>query len=101
MTEEELSTRTTNTEVAMVARALTEAGYVSEPDPANNSTNAPAYLKVFCQGIPKSKRVDYVNLVFGGTGGTQVKIEGEETTYPVPAKLKALVERVRHNLPCA
>jgi hypothetical protein len=55
VTEEELSTSTTNTEVATVARALGEAGYVSEPDPANNSTNAPAYLKIFCQGIPKSK----------------------------------------------
>jgi hypothetical protein len=45
--------------------------------------------------------VDYLNFAFGGSGGTQVTIEGEETTYPVPTKLKALVERVRHNLPCA
>ncbi len=87
--------------VAAVAQALTEAGYVSEPDHANNATNAPAYLKVFCKGIPENKRVDYLNLVFSGTGGEQVKIEGEETIYTVPAKLKALVDRVRHNLPCA
>ena len=86
--------------VAEVTQALTEAGYLSEPDQANNSTNAAAYLKVFSKGIPKNKRVDYLNLVFGGAGGEQVKIEGEETTYIVPAKLKALVDRVRHNLPC-
>ena len=87
--------------VAAVTQALTEAGYVSEPDQANNTTNAPAYLKVFCKGIPKSKRVDYLNLVFSAAGGEQVKIEGEETTYTVPAKLKALVERVQYKLPCA
>ena len=87
--------------VAAVTQALTEAGYISEPDQPNNTTNAPAYLKVFCKSIPKSKRVDYLNLVFGGAGGEQVKIEGEETMYTVPAKVKALVDRVRHNLPCA
>ena len=52
-------------------------------------------------GIPKSKRVDYLNLLFSGAGGEQVQIEGEETIYTVPAKLKVLVERVRYNLPCA
>ncbi len=87
--------------VAAVTQALAEAGYVAEPDTANNATNAPAYLKVFCKGIPKNKRVDYLNLVFGGTGGEQVKIEGEEGVYTLPAKLKSLVDRVRYNLPCA
>jgi hypothetical protein len=86
--------------VNTVTRALTAAGYVSEPDPANNASNAPAYLKVFCQGIPKNRRVDNLNLVFSGTSCERVTIEGEETTYIVPADLKALVERVRYNLPC-
>ena len=44
--------------------------------------------------------MDYLNLLFSGAGG-QVQIEGEETIYTVPAKLKVLVERVRYNLPCA
>jgi hypothetical protein len=87
--------------VLSVTRALVAVGYASEPDQANNTTSAPAYLKVFCKDIPKLKRVDYLNLVFGGTGGEQVTIEGEETVYTVPANLKALVERVQHNLPCS
>ena len=87
--------------VATVTRALAEAGYVSEPDPVNNTSNAPAYLKVFCKDIPKNKRVDFLNLVFSGTGCEQVTIEGEETIYTFSAKLTALVERVRYNLPCA
>jgi len=87
--------------VNTVARALTAAGYLSESDPANNASNAPAYLKVFCKGIPKNKRVDYLNLVFSGTGSEQVKIEGEETVYTIPANLKSLVERVQYNLPCS
>ena len=87
--------------VNTVTRALTAAGYASEPDPANNTSTAPAYLKVFCKGIPKNKRVDFLNLVFGETGGDQVNIEGEETVYTIPANLKALVERVQYNLPCS
>ena len=86
--------------VDTVARALTAAGYASEPDQANNTSSAAAYLKVFCKGIPKNKRVDFLNLVFSGTGGEQVTIEGEETIYDIPANLKALIERVRYNLPC-
>ena len=65
--------------VGTVTRALTAAGYASEPDPANNTSNAPAYIKVFCKGIPKNKRVDYLNLVFSGTNGEYVTIEGEDT----------------------
>lgn len=87
--------------VNTVTRALTEAGYVSEPDPANNTSHAPEYLKVFCKGVPKNKRVDFLNLVFSETGSDQVKIEGEETVYTIPTNLKALVERVQHNLPCS
>jgi hypothetical protein len=87
--------------ISVVTRALTGAGYASEPDLANNASNAPAYLKVFCQGIPKNRRVDYLNLVFGGTDGERVSIEGEETIYTIPADLNALVERIRFNLPCA
>lgn len=87
--------------VDTVIQALTAAGYASEPDQANNVSNAPAYLKVFCKGSPKNKRVDFLNLVFGGTAGEQVKIEGEETAYDIPANLKALVERVKFNLPCS
>lgn len=86
--------------VAEVTRALAEAGYVSESDPANNVTSAPAYLKVFCKGISKNKRVDYLNLVFSGNAGEQVTIEGEETSFPVPSKTKDLVERIRYKLPC-
>lgn len=83
-----------------VSHALSQAGYACEPDPANNVTNAPAYLKVFCKGIPKNERVDYLNLVFGGISGERVEIEGEETPYTVPAKLKALVQRIQYKLPC-
>lgn len=86
--------------VNTVTRALTEAGYVSEPDPANNASDAPAYLKVFCKDLPKRRRVNFLNLVFGGIGSEQVKLEGEETIYTIPTNLKALVERVRNNLPC-
>jgi hypothetical protein len=85
--------------VDTVIRALTAAGYVSESDPANNASNAPVYLKVFCKGIPKNKRVDYLNLVFRGTSSEQVEIEGEETVYTIPANLKSLVERIQYNLP--
>jgi hypothetical protein len=85
--------------VDTVARALTAAGYVSEPDPENNTWNAPAYLKVFSQHIPKHSRVDYLNLVFSGTNCERVAIEGEQTTYDIPANLPALVERVQNNLP--
>jgi hypothetical protein len=87
--------------VNSVTRALAEAGYVSEPDPANNSSNAPAYLKVFCQNVPKKSRVDFLNLVFDGPSGERAIIEGEEMVYIIPANLKALVERIRYNLPCA
>ena len=87
--------------VNTVIRALSTAGYACESDPANNASNAPAYLKVFCKVIPKNKRVDYLNLVFGGTGSEQVRIEGEDTAYTIPADLKSLVERVQYNLPCA
>jgi hypothetical protein len=87
--------------VATVTRALADAGYVSEPDPANNTSNAPEYLRVFCKDVPKRNRVDYLNLVFIGIGGEQVTIEGEETIYTLPADLKVLVERVRYNLPCS
>ena len=87
--------------VDAVIRALAEAGYVSEPDPANNTSNAPAYLKVFCKGIPKHKRVDYLNLVFDGTDGERVTLEGETTIYAMPKDLKVLVERLRYKLPCA
>jgi hypothetical protein len=86
--------------VDTVTRALTAAGYASEPDPANNVLNAPAYLRVFCQGIPRSKRVDNLNLVFSGTSCERVIVEGEEEYYTLPSDLKALVERVRYNLPC-
>jgi len=86
--------------VDAVTRALAEAGYVSEPDPANNTSNAPAYLKVFCKGLPKNKRVDYLNLVFGETSGEQVTVEGENAIYVIPKELQALVERVRFKLPC-
>ena len=86
--------------VDTVTHALTAAGYASEPDPANNTSNASVYLKIFCKDIPKNKRVDFLNLVFSGTGGEQVTIEGEETIYDIPANLKALIERVRYNLPC-
>jgi len=85
----------------MIAHALTAAGYASEPDQANNTSNAPGYLKVFCKSTPKNKRVDYLNLVFIGTGSEQVTIEGEETAYTIPASLKALVEPVQYNLPCS
>ena len=87
--------------VNSVARALTTAGYISEPDSANNTSNAPAYLKVFCQGIPKGGRVDNLNLVFVGAGCERVTIEGEEDCYTLPTDLKSLVERVQHNLPCS
>lgn len=87
--------------VNTVTRALTAAGYASEPDPENNASNAPAYLKVFCKDIPKRRRVDFLNIVFNGPGGEQVTIEGEETVYTMPANLKALVERIQHNLPCS
>ena len=87
--------------VDAVIRALAEAGYVSEPDPANNTSNALAYLKVFCKGIPKNKRVAYLNLVFGGTGGEQVTLEGEDAIYVIPKDLKALLKRLRYKLPCA
>jgi len=87
--------------VDIVARALTAAGYVSEPDPANNTSSAPAYLKVFCQDIPKHRRVDYLNLVFSGTNCERAMIEGEGTTYDIPANLTALVERVQNKLACA
>ncbi len=87
--------------VDTVARALTAAGYASEPDPTNNASNAPEYLKVFCRDVPKRKQVDFLNLVFSDTGGEQVTIEGEETVYAIPNDLKALVVRVRYNLPCA
>lgn len=86
--------------VADLAQALSEAGYVSEPDPTNNITNAPAYLKVFCKGISKNKRVDYLNLVFSGNTGERVTIEGEETSFSVPAQTRELVERIRYKLPC-
>jgi hypothetical protein len=85
--------------VDLVARALTAAGYVSEPDPTNNTGNAPAYLKVFSRDIPKHKRVDYLNLVFSGPNCERVVIEGEETHYGIPANLAALVGRVQNNLP--
>lgn len=94
-----MSTDSPQALVELVARALTAAGYVSEPDPTNNTGNAPAYLKVFCQGIPKHKRVDYLNLVFSGPNCERVTIEGEETNYDIPANVTALVERVRNNLP--
>jgi hypothetical protein len=87
--------------VDTVARALTAAGYVSEPDHANNTSNAPAYLKVFCKDIPKRRRVDYLNLVFNGTSCERVTIEGEKAIYVIPNDLKALVDRVQYNLPCA
>ena len=45
--------------VDTVTQALMAAGYVSEPDPANNASNAPAYLKVFCKDVPKNRRVDF------------------------------------------
>lgn len=86
--------------VADVVRALAEAGYASEPDPANNVANAPAYLKVFCKNLSKYERVDYLNLVFSGTAGDEVTIEGEETSFSIPAKTKDLVERIRYKLPC-
>jgi hypothetical protein len=85
--------------VNSVTRALTAAGYASEPDPTNNVSNAPAYLKVFCESIPKNRRVDYLNLVFGGANWETVVIEGEERCYTIPTDLKALVERIRYNLP--
>ncbi len=87
--------------VNTVTRALTAEGYMSEPDPQNNAANAPDYLKVFCKGMPKNRRVDYLNLVCSGTGGEQVQVEGEETIYTIPAYLKTFVERVQYNLPCA
>jgi hypothetical protein len=87
--------------VDTVTRALAAAGYASEPDPANNTSNAPAYMKVFCKDIPKNKRVDYLNLVFSENGGEHVVIEGEPTDYAIPNNLNALVERVKHNLPCS
>jgi hypothetical protein len=87
--------------VDTVTRALSAAGYASEPDPANNVSNAPAYLKVFCKDVSKHRRVDFVNLVFGGPTGEQVTIEGNDTVYAVPGGLKALIERLQHNLPCS
>ncbi|HEY5961592.1 MAG TPA: hypothetical protein VIV60_33765, partial [Polyangiaceae bacterium] len=81
--------------VEAVTRALSAAGYASEPDPSNNTSNAPAYLKVFCKDLPKRRRVDYVNLVFGGLAGEQVRLEGEEKIYTMPGDVKALVERVQ------
>ena len=87
--------------VDTVTRVLTAAGYASEPDPANNTSIAPEYLMVFCKAISKNKRVDFLNLVFTGASGEQVTIEGEETIYTMPGDLKALVERVQHNQPCA
>lgn len=87
--------------VATVTQALIAAGYAVEPDPANNTSNAPAYLKVFCRGIPKHQRVDYLNLVFSEPSCNRVTIEGEGTIYEIPADLKAAVERVRNNLPCS
>ena len=95
-----MSSESIQTLVATVTRTLSDAGYVSEPDQENNTSSAPAYLKVFCKDIPKNKRVDFLNLVFSGTSGEQVTIEGEETIYAIPNDLKALVERVRNNLPC-
>jgi len=95
-----MSEETLQTVVTTVTRALADAGYASEPDPANNATAAPAYLKVFCRSTSKSKRVDYLNLVFSETGHEDVRIEGEPTIYDVPGKLNALLTRVRHNLPC-
>lgn len=83
-----------------VTRALTAAEYAAEPDSANNTSNAPAYLKVFCRDVPKNRRVDFLNFVFSEDGGDHVKIEGEETVYTIPADLNALVERVQYNLPC-
>ena len=94
-----MSTDSPQAQVDIVTRTLTAAGYVSEPDPANNTGNAPAYLKVFCHGIPKHRRVDYLNLVFSGPNCERVTIEGEPTTYDIPANLTALVERVQNNLP--
>jgi len=85
--------------VDTVTRALTAAGYASEPDPANNTSNAPEYLKVFWRGLAKNKRVDFLNLVFSGTNGEKVTIEGEDLGYSIPSDLKALIERVQHNLP--
>jgi hypothetical protein len=87
-------------QVSLVTRALNAAGYASEPDPANNTSNAIAYLKVFCKDLPKRRRVDFLNLVFSGPNGEQVKIEGDDTTYTLPDRLQALVDRVRFNLPC-
>jgi len=87
--------------VGTLSRALHAAGYVSEPDPANNTWNAPAYLKVFCRDIPKRRRVDFLNLVFDGLAGERVRIEGEDTVYRLPDDLKRLVERIAHNLPCS
>lgn len=87
--------------VGAVTRALGAAGYASEPDPDNNTSNAPAYLKVFCKDLPKRRRVDFLNVVFGGSAGEQIRIEGEDTVYTLPADLKDLVGRVRHNLPCS
>ena len=87
--------------VDSVTRALTAVGYSSEPDPGNNTLDAPAYLRVFCKGIPKNKRVDFLNLVFNVTEGEQVMIEGEETVYTIPANVEALIERIQHNLPCS
>jgi hypothetical protein len=95
MTDDSLRSTVTD-----VIRALNEAGYASEPDPGNNVANAPAYLKVFCKGVSKDNRVDYLNLVFGGTAGEQVTIEGEQTSFPIPAEMRDLVERIRYKLPC-
>jgi hypothetical protein len=96
-----MSNESKQTPVSAVTRAISAAGYVSEPDPANNTSNAPVYLRVFCQNVPKNKRVDNLNLVFGGNNCDRVVIEGEEKLYTIPTDLNALVERVRHNLPCA
>ena len=98
---EKTSDETHQAQVNTETRALTAAGYISQPDPANNASNALAYLKVFCQGIPKDKRVDFLNLVFTGSSCEQVTIEGEEAVYNIPKDLKTLIERVEYKLPCS